>query len=215
MFIKLWALYLAALQVQPLLTKCMTSAVGFILGDGIAQAIAKECFDGLRTLRFAIIGFTLHAPIADTWFTFLEHNVFPKTPTSMTAVLSKMAADQLIMAPIFLIVFFFAVKTLEGLPHKLPEVLREQYLKTVLVGYLLWPLAHIINFKFIPTDLRILYVNCVQVGWNVVLCRMSTGRPAGRLPEPKKYYEKRLPSAEVEIADRRRSIGQKSKRAPR
>ena len=61
-----------------------------------------------------------------------------------------------------------------------------------------------------------LAVHCsVQVGWNVVLCRMSTGRPAGRLPEPKKYYEKRLPSAEVEIADRRRSIGQKSKRAPR
>ncbi len=38
-------------------------------------------------------------------------------------------------------------------------MLREQYVKTVLVGYLLWPLAHIINFKFIPTDLRILYVN--------------------------------------------------------
>ena len=57
------------------------------------------------------------------------------------------------------IIFFFAVKTLEGLPHKLPEVLREQYIKTVLVGYLLWPLAHIINFRFIPADLRILYVN--------------------------------------------------------
>jgi hypothetical protein len=57
------------------------------------------------------------------------------------------------------IVFFFAVKTLEGLPHKLPDVLREQYVKTVLVGYLLWPLAHIINFRFIPADLRILYVN--------------------------------------------------------
>ena len=64
MFIKLWALYLAALHAQPLLTKCMTSAMGFVLGDGIAQAIAKDCFDGLRTLRFAIIGFTLHAPIA-------------------------------------------------------------------------------------------------------------------------------------------------------
>ena len=32
-------------------------------------------------------------------------------------------------------------------------------MKTVLAGYLLWPLAHIINFKFIPADLRILYVN--------------------------------------------------------
>ena len=73
MFIKLWALYLAALQAQPLLTKCMTSAVGFILGDGIAQAIAKNCFDGLRTLRFAIIGFTLHAPIAGTFIASYKH----------------------------------------------------------------------------------------------------------------------------------------------
>ena len=123
----------------------------------------------------------------------------------MPAVLTKMALDQLLMAPLFLVVFFFATKTLEGLPHKLPgqdnmcnalphsasasgdavqiispdfvcveplacclhssgltwcaEVLREQYVKTVLAGYLLWPLAHTINFKFVPADLRILYVN--------------------------------------------------------
>lgn len=38
-------------------------------------------------------------------------------------------------------------------------MLRGQYVKTVLAGYLLWPLAHIINFKFVPADLRILYVN--------------------------------------------------------
>ena len=120
MFIKLWALYLAALQAHPLLTKCMTSAVGFILGDGIAQAIAKDRFDGLRTLRFAIIGFTLHAPIAglyltshkieaadackfarmrtcapaDTWFTFLEHNVFPKTPTRQSTNLHRALLTQ-------------------------------------------------------------------------------------------------------------------------
>ncbi|CAL5219254.1 g1050 [Coccomyxa viridis] len=216
MIVKLWSLYLAALQTAPLLTKCLTSAVGFILGDSIAQLIAKERYNVLRTLRFATIGFCLHAPIADTWFLFLEHNVFPNAPTSMPAVFTKMALDQLLMAPLFLVVFFFATKTLEGLPHKLPEVLREQYVKTVLAGYLLWPLAHIINFKFIPADLRILYVNCVQVGWNVVLCRMSAGKPAGRVPEPKKYYERRLPAADIEIAgDRRRSLGQKTKRAPR
>ena len=50
-----------------------------------------------------------------------------------------------------------------GQPRKVlswcAEVLREQYVKTVLAGYLLWPLAHIINFKFVPADLRILYVN--------------------------------------------------------
>ena len=40
----------------------------------------------------------------------------------MPAVLTKMALDQLLMAPLFLVVFFFATKTLEGLPHKLPGV---------------------------------------------------------------------------------------------
>lgn len=68
-------------------------------------------------------------------------------------------------------------------------------------------------------DERQLAVCCsVQVGWNVVLCRMSAGKPAGRSSEPKlakKYHEKRLPSAEVEIADRRKSLSQKAKRPPR
>ncbi len=81
MIVKLWSLYLAALQTAPLLTKCLTSAVGFILGDSIAQLIAKERYNVLRTLRFATIGFSLHAPIADTWFLFLEHNIFPNAPT--------------------------------------------------------------------------------------------------------------------------------------
>ncbi len=81
----------------------------------------------------------------------------------MQAVLTKMALDQCIVAPLFLLVFFFATKTLEGQPHKLLETIREKYLKTVLFGYIIWPLAHIINFKFVPNDLRILYVNFVQV----------------------------------------------------
>lgn len=75
-----------------------------------------------------------------------------------------MALDQFLMAPVFLVAFFFATKTLEGQPHKLLETLRGTYIRTLLLGYLIWPLAHIINFKFVPNDLRILYVNFVQVG---------------------------------------------------
>lgn len=33
----------------------------------------------------------------------------------------------------------------------------------LLANYALWPLAHIINFKFVPVQQRILYINCVQV----------------------------------------------------
>jgi hypothetical protein len=78
--LKLWSLYLDSLSTSPLLTKCLTSAVGFILGDSIAQAISSgEPYSFLRTVRYAVIGLTLHAPIADTWFRFLERvsNILP------------------------------------------------------------------------------------------------------------------------------------------
>ncbi|BDA41984.1 probable protein SYM1 [Coccomyxa sp. Obi] len=161
----------------------------------------------MRTARFAAIGFFLHAPIADAWFTFLEQAVYPETPASMQAVLAKMALDQCIMAPLFLLLFFFATKTLEGQPHKLLETIREKYLKTVLIGYIIWPLAHIINFKFVPNNLRILYVNIVQVGWNVILCRLSS-TSAARLPEHKKYIERKVSQhlGAIEIAEKRKSL---------
>lgn len=51
---------------------------------------------------------------------------------SMPAVFTKMALDQLLMAPLFLVVFFFATKTLEGLPHKLPGLQSPSHLKVPL-----------------------------------------------------------------------------------
>jgi hypothetical protein len=72
MFVGLWVFYLDSLISHPLLTKCCTSAVGFMLGDSIAQVLTRDPHNFVRTLRFVIIGFFMHAPIADTWFTFLE-----------------------------------------------------------------------------------------------------------------------------------------------
>lgn len=72
MLLQIWTLYLDSLVTNPLLTKCITSAVGFIVGDSLAQLITAQPYSSLRTLRFAVIGFTLHAPVADTWFRFLE-----------------------------------------------------------------------------------------------------------------------------------------------
>jgi Mpv17 / PMP22 family len=33
----------------------------------------------------------------------------------------------------------------------------------MLFGYCVWPAAHVINFRYVPSDLRVLYINCVQV----------------------------------------------------
>ena len=34
---------------------------------------------------------------------------------------------------------------------------------TIIANYVLWPAAHFVNFRFVPTEHRILYNNCVSV----------------------------------------------------
>lgn len=41
--------------------------------------------------------------------------------------------------------------------------LQDKLVKTVVANYILWPGAHWINFKYVPTQHRILYNNCVSV----------------------------------------------------
>ena len=57
-----WNSYCQALEKQPLITKSLTSVVGFALGDIVAQATTRsnlrrpKRFDVARTLRMATFG---------------------------------------------------------------------------------------------------------------------------------------------------------------
>lgn len=46
--------------------------------------------------------------------------------------------------------------------HKCATI-QDKLVKTVVANYVLWPGAHFINFKFVPSQHRILYNNCVSV----------------------------------------------------
>ena len=49
----------------------------------------------------------------------------------------------------------------------------------------LWPAAHAINFRYVPPEQRVLFVNCVSIVWNIVTCGV-VGRP-GTLPGSKRH----------------------------
>lgn len=40
---------------------------------------------------------------------------------------------------------------------------------TLRANYMLWPAAHLINFAFVPGDLRILYINVIALFWTCFL----------------------------------------------
>ena len=61
-----------------------------------------------------------------------------------------------------------------GLPGKLRAIPA-----TLKVNWSFWPLFHVVNFRFVNPDDRILYVNVVQVLFNVFLCWKASERAEG------------------------------------
>ena len=55
-----------------------------------------------------------------------------------------------------------------GEPDKILSTIRAKFVPTILAGYTVWPLAHLINFRYISGQQRILYINVVNVsaGWH-------------------------------------------------
>lgn len=176
LFSRLWQGYNQSLAARPVLTKSLTSTTGFIVGDSLAQVAmgGGEAFDWERTARFATYGFLVHGPTCHYFYRFLDANIVGK---GLRQVATKVAADQLVFTPFGISAFYATITALEGRPEDTVEVIREKFLKTILAGYCVWPAAHVINFRFVPSDLRVLYVNGVQVCWNMVLCQIAAAKP--------------------------------------
>lgn len=67
------------------------------------------------------------------------------------------------MAPVGTSLFYIVSSVLQAQPDKIPATLKEKLVPTLAASYGLWPAAHAINFKFVPSSQRILYTNIVSV----------------------------------------------------
>mmetsp|Transcript_644 Transcript_644/g.1201 ORF Transcript_644/g.1201 Transcript_644/m.1201 type:complete len:186 (-) Transcript_644:658-1215(-) len=171
----LWQKYVSLLDRQPLATKTATSTVGFMLGDVIAQIPDLrdgKKYDFARTARLMAFGAFIHGPVGHYWYGFIDKTIMPTKATSGIAVATKTAIDQILWAPIFTSVFYASMEALKGTPENAIPTIKEKLWPTMLVNWQVWPLAHLINFRFIPSSQRILYINTIQVGYNVFLSSM-------------------------------------------
>lgn len=173
-------LYSDALDANPVLTKALTSCVGFFIGDRLAQTIGGLPFDPFRSLRLSLYGLLLDGPVGHWWYEVLDARVCPGAPQSTQAVLLKTAADQLLWAPAMTCVFFAFLKTLEGHPEAIVATIQAKLWITIAANYVLWPLAHFVSFKLVPLKYRILFNNVVSIAWTCYLS-FTCGGPAAPL----------------------------------
>lgn len=90
-------------------------------------------------------------------------SVFPESPRSLKAILTKVVVDQVVWAPVGACLFFGSTKTMQGQHRMVIPTLKDKFLPTMASNYKLWPAAHLVNFAFVPDSQRILYINLVSV----------------------------------------------------
>jgi protein Mpv17 len=127
-------------------------------------------YDVARSSRMALIGVSM-GTLFHYWFQFLSKVVPGTSPRS---VLLKVGIDQTFMAPTFLVYFFSTLGMLQGKSKdQIITFITDNYTESLKTNYMIWPLAQIINFYFIPQNLQVFYSNCIGLGFNFCLAYIS------------------------------------------
>lgn len=166
--------YLSCLERHPLLTKAVTSAATHIVGDVLAQVITGvPVFDLARCLRFAAYGFFISAPANHHWHKLLDSSIGTAHPTAPTSLLLKLAADQLLFAPTFTIVFYAWMMMLQGRPDLVLPVLGAKFLPTLVAKWSFWPFVSLFNLRYVPQRLRVFVINVFGILWSCYVSMLS------------------------------------------
>ena len=186
-----WALYLDKLAKKPVQTKAFTAAFIQAASDVVAQSIVgrrsragdgedekkkrkgkggKALIDVRRTALMAVFGFVWVGPGLHYWQRFLESK-FAGRKQSLRLVLEKACFDQAFYGPVANVAMMTFITLL--IEKKSAQALRKK-LTSQLVGVQLnawkvWPLASILNYSFVPVELRVLFMNLVGFGWSTFL----------------------------------------------
>ncbi|XP_057318115.1 mpv17-like protein 2 [Microplitis mediator] len=122
--------------------------------------------DLVRTRNMAMIGL-IQGPFHHYFYAFLDRFLPGRTARS---VVKKTFLDQIIASPTCLSIFFFGHEMLEQRDFRLMygEIL-EKLLETYKVDCCFWPPTQILNFLFVPIQYRVIYINLMNVFYNIFL----------------------------------------------
>eukprot|EP00741_Cyanophora_paradoxa_P013604 tig00020703_g13134.t1 len=165
------------LQRRPLATKAVTSASIAALSDALAQTLAgKRAYVLHRTLKLFLFGFVVSGPAGHFWQQIIER-LF-RGRRSKTLALEKVIVDQTVFAPFMNAAFIVCMSWIEkrGV-WETGVVLKRTLLSVLKANWRVWPLANLINYKYVPVQLRVLFCNIVSLFWTCFLVlKTSTKR---------------------------------------
>mmetsp|Transcript_26484 Transcript_26484/g.43356 ORF Transcript_26484/g.43356 Transcript_26484/m.43356 type:complete len:217 (-) Transcript_26484:170-820(-) len=175
--------YKRVLSENPLATKSATSAAFFIVADILSQLIFmaqtkdRPCcpVNLVRTIRMGLTGLCVHGPFLHLWYACFLDKMFPSR--TFKVVLYKLLIDEIVYGPASIGAFFLVIGISEG---RTMEYIRLKFVKdfwpTLLCEWAVWPVAQLVNFRFVPAHWRSLYMNVISFGWGIFLAHVANGQ---------------------------------------
>jgi peroxisomal membrane protein 2 len=153
-------------------------------GGAVAASSLKAPprYDLARTLKFALLGLVWSGPSAHHWQAFLQRALPPPPPAdeagtpghqarALTAALAKVAVDQLTYGPVCNLMFmtYTTLVVGGGTLADLTARVRRDFITVQKNGWRVWPLAGLINYRFVPLEYRVLCINLAAFLWTTYL----------------------------------------------
>lgn len=156
-----------------LLTNTFSSGILMGLGDHCQQTIEiyqaksdKKTHDILRTAQMTTVGFG-HGIFHHFFYGWMDR-VLPGR--NLRTVIRKVLIDQAIASPACMYIFFIGMAFLEGKGYSSGwQELKNKFLFTYMVDWIVWPPSQFINFYYISPQYRVMYINSLTMIYDVFL----------------------------------------------
>ncbi|GAX23993.1 hypothetical protein FisN_26Lh056 [Fistulifera solaris] len=182
----LFSWYSHQLEKHPLLTKSITAGIIAGTGDVACQSMTESCWNASRTSRFVLLGSLYSAPSRHYFFQYLAR-AFPGSLPFQVA--QRVGMERVFFAPASLAVWLTSLWTLESLmdetsvpksPFSNVSHYSEQFTTTyphlLRTSWLWWTPIMAFNFRYIPVQYQVLWVNVFNLVWNTYLSYQTSRR---------------------------------------
>eukprot|EP00922_Rhytidocystis_sp_ex-Travisia-forbesii_P050145 GHVS01074589.1.p1 GENE.GHVS01074589.1~~GHVS01074589.1.p1 ORF type:complete len:321 (-),score=54.53 GHVS01074589.1:435-1397(-) len=118
--------------------------------------------------RQALIGFIMRAPLAHTWFGFVELLFKKWDSTKPSTVAVKVALDQALYGPLVTLLNFIVVGIAEG--RSISSICRtdlraEKFFRVIKKNAFVWTIVGMYQYRYVPNHLRVVVANIVSLFW--------------------------------------------------